>query len=125
MTSSLADHPAAKLVLIVDDDSDIRALLAEFLDVHGYTTVAFSNGLDALAYLHEGPLPSVILLDLMMPIMNGFQFREAQQQDPAIAAIPVVVMTARGSLERGMTGIAEVLAKPMDLDRLLAALGRV
>jgi CheY-like chemotaxis protein len=109
-------------ILIVDDDADIRAVLSEFLELEGYTTAGASNGLDALTYLHEHPRPSVILLDLMMPIMNGFQFRDAQQRDPEVASIPVVVMTARGSLEPGMTGIAHVLPKPMNLDQLHEAL---
>lgn len=114
----------AKTVLIVDDDADIRAVLSEFLEDEGYSIATAGNGREALAYLHAHPLTSVILLDLMMPIMNGFQFRAAQQSDPAMSSIPVVVMTARGPLAPASMGVDDVLQKPMDLDSLLLSLSR-
>lgn len=122
MNQISTDKPPAPTILIIDDDADIRALLSEFLEGEGYVAAAVGNGLDALTYLHDRPAPALILLDLTMPVMNGFQFREAQQSDPALAAIPVVVMAARGSLEPGMTGIAAVLGKPMDFALLLDAI---
>ncbi|MES2261807.1 MAG: response regulator [Pseudomonadota bacterium] len=113
---------AAKTILIVDDDADIRAVLSEFLESEGYTIATAANGSDALAYLHQHPRTSVILLDLMMPVMNGYQFIAAQRLDALVSAIPVVVMTARGAIEPGLVGVTRVLPKPMDLDDLLESL---
>jgi CheY-like chemotaxis protein len=111
-----------KTILIVDDDADIRTVLTEFLESEGYSTATAANGQDALTYLHHHPRTSVVLLDLMMPVMNGYQFIAARQQDAAVAAIPVVVMTARGAVGTGLGGVTKVLPKPMDLDDLLATL---
>ncbi|HEX8788494.1 MAG TPA: response regulator [Telluria sp.] len=111
-----------KTILIVDDDADIRAVLSEFLEFENYTVSTAANGREALAFLRAHPRTSVVLLDLMMPIMDGFQFREEQKRDPAIASVPVVVMTASGSLGPGSIDVDQVLAKPLELDRLLAAL---
>src|SRR5262245_22499124 len=81
-------------ILIVDDDSDLRETIREVLDDEGYETAAAGNGAEALAWLREAPLPALILLDLMMPLMDGWRFREEQLKDDRIAAIPVIVMTA-------------------------------
>ncbi|ALK99485.2 MULTISPECIES: response regulator [unclassified Massilia] len=112
-----------RTILIVDDDADIRDVLSDFLEDEGYAVATAANGREALAHLQAHPQTSVVLLDLMMPIMNGFQFRTEQKADPAIAAVPVVVMTASGALGSGTIDAREVLAKPLDLERLLAALG--
>lgn len=112
----------AKTILIVDDDADIRAVLSEFLQDEGFSIATASNGLDALTYLHQHPAPSVILLDLMMPIMNGYQFIAARQRDERVSTIPVVVMTARGAIDPALIGAIRVLPKPMNLDDLLESL---
>jgi CheY-like chemotaxis protein len=109
-------------VLVVDDDADIRAVLAEFLQFEDYAVASAANGREALAYLRAHPGTAVVLLDLMMPIMDGFQFREEQKRDPSIASVPVVVMTASGAFGPGSIDAERVLAKPLDLDRLLEAL---
>jgi CheY-like chemotaxis protein len=115
-------------ILIVDDDDDIRELLAEFLEDEGYRVVTARNGLDALGRLRAGGAPPcLILLDLMMPVMNGFQFLEAFRSDPALALIPVAVVSAHGGLgpsERAAIA-APIYAKPLDLDALLEVVGRL
>lgn len=109
-------------ILIVDDDAGIRQLLLLFLEHKGYTAKSASNGLDALNQLQpDQPLPRLILLDLMMPVMDGATFRQAQQADPRIAAIPVVVLSAAENIEAQaplLTADAYV-PKPIEFDSLL------
>lgn len=112
----------SKTILIVDDDADIRAVLSEFLEYEGYAVATAGNGREALDYLRAHALPAVVLLDLMMPTMDGFQFREEQKRDAAIAPVPVILMTARGALEPGAIDVARILAKPLELEVLMAAL---
>ena len=115
-------------ILIVDDDEDIRELLAEFLRDEGYRVQTAKNGLDALTSLRAGDgRPCLILLDLMMPVMNGFQFLEAFRSDPELSPIPVAVVTAHGSLgvaERAAIA-APILSKPLELPTLLEVVGRL
>jgi CheY-like chemotaxis protein len=109
-------------VMIVEDDVDVQAALEETLIDAGYRVVAVSNGVEALEALASGPLPKVILLDLMMPVMDGWQFREAQRKDPRLAHIPVVVLSAHGDSQS--IEAAAYLRKPILPDVLLAALER-
>src|SRR5262245_16483221 len=84
-------------VLIVEDDADLRDMMAQLLALEGFQTMAVSNGREALDYLrnlHNGDAPDLILLDLMMPEMDGWEFRRHQQADPKLADVPVVVLTA-------------------------------
>jgi len=85
-----------KTVLLIDDDYDIRAVLCEVLEQEGFAVGVAVNGRDAVSYLEEKPSPSLILLDLMMPVMNGFEFRDIQMANPKWAGIPVIVMSADG-----------------------------
>jgi two-component system, chemotaxis family, chemotaxis protein CheY len=80
-------------VLVIDDDRDLVRLMTKFLRIEGFTPTSASNGREALAYLQGGGDASVILLDLRMPVMDGWEFRAAQRADPRIAHIPVVVVT--------------------------------
>jgi two-component system chemotaxis response regulator CheY len=109
-------------ILIVDDDAGIRQLLLLFLEHKGYTAKTVANGLEALNLLQPGqPLPRLILLDLMMPVMDGATFRQAQQADPRIAAIPVVVLSAAENIDAQaplLTADAYV-PKPIEFDSLL------
>jgi CheY-like chemotaxis protein len=108
--------------LIVDDDRDIRETLKELVEQEGFAAICAENGEDALIELRRGDvLPCVILLDLTMPVMDGFAFRAAQLADPALAAVPVVVMTADGNLEdkRKRIGAERALKKPMEVDELV------
>jgi CheY-like chemotaxis protein len=113
-------NAAGRRVLIVEDDCDTREMLERYLELEGFDVQTASNGAAALTLLRQDDPPSVILLDLMMPVMNGWQFRDAQQQDARLSAIPVVVVTAAGP----RAGIPAIdadgwLAKPVDLDQLL------
>jgi CheY-like chemotaxis protein len=107
-------------VLIVDDDRDIRETLGEMLSDEGFSVEASWNGETALARLREGFCPDVILLDIMMPAMDGLTFRALQRQEPALADIPVVGLTAFSS-----PGVDfECLRKPVAFDHLVATLRR-
>jgi CheY-like chemotaxis protein len=113
-------------VLVIDDDPDIRETLSVVLETYGYTVTSKADGADALAWLRSEPkLPRLILLDLMMPNMNGIEFRAAQLADPALASIPVVVMTGAPSVSRdpALAGL-DVLVKPIALKTLLAQVVR-
>ena len=83
-------------VFVVEDDADTREMLCRFLELEGYHVESAVNGQQALERLHAGAHPSVILLDLMMPVMDGWQFRHAQAQDAALSTIPVIVVSAAG-----------------------------
>jgi CheY-like chemotaxis protein len=83
----------ASNVLVVDDDPNLVRLMSKFLKLEGFAPVPAANGEEALAYLRSGGDASVILLDLRMPVMDGWAFRRAQRGDPALAAIPIVVMS--------------------------------
>lgn len=111
-------------VLIVDDDDGIRRSLARLLRLEGYATAEASNGMEALEYLRSHPAPRLILLDLMMPLMNGWQFSEAKQRDPALSKIPVAVISASREMPNAAASIPAVayLEKPFDLEDLLRAL---
>ncbi len=113
-------------VLIVEDDADIRDALAEILRDEGYEVVGAGHGQDALTHLRGGGRPALILLDLMMPVMNGWQFREAQVADATLAAIPVVVISADGAAAREAVhiGADAFLQKPIELEELLVTVAR-
>ncbi len=114
-------------VLVVDDDADIRDGLREILEDAGHTVSEARNGKDALAALRAAAsLPDIILLDLMMPVMDGFEFRRKQLLDARLAAVPVVVLSADVHVgERaGALGNALWLRKPIHLDQLLDVVAR-
>jgi CheY-like chemotaxis protein len=108
--------------LIIEDDLEIREALTEILSSEGYSVRIAKNGKEGLDSLKSvAPLPRLIILDLMMPIMDGWHFRNHQLQDPALAKIPVVVITADGNASqkaRTMNAFAG-LKKPIDLDEFL------
>ena len=111
-------------VLIVEDDRDTREMLGRFLELEGFQVQTAANGELALKLLYGEQTPSVIILDLMMPVMNGWQFRVAQQSDPNLSEIPVVVVTAAGVRDDIPAISADGwLSKPVDFDRLLATIG--
>src|SRR5262245_41874314 len=101
-----------RLVLIVDDDQDIRDTLGGVLTEEGYRVVGAANGQEALDYLKDGERPCLILLDLMMPVMDGWQFLKQQGMSPSLAEIPVVVITAAGAQRTAQLKASAVLAKP-------------
>ena len=113
-------------ILVVDDDPDIRETVADLLETEGYSVMKAENGREALARLRQHKA-SLILLDMMMPVMDGWQFRSEQQRDPEIAAIPVVVVSASASTEQeaARMGAAGCMQKPLDLDELLGTIDRL
>jgi CheY-like chemotaxis protein len=108
-------------VLVVDDEVDIRETLQTVLEMYGYKVSTARDGADALAQLQQGARPGLILLDLMMPNMSGSEFRAAQLEDPALAHIPVVVVSGdtRGP-DRAEALRTDVLKKPIDLHELIS-----
>lgn len=115
-----------KRVLLVEDDRDVREALAQVLEFEGYEVASAANGLEAIEQLRRDLAPSIILLDLMMPVMDGRQFRSIQMQDPTIASIPVIVISADGQVEQKVAGlgIAGYLRKPIEVEDLLALIAR-
>ncbi len=110
-----------KHVLIIEDDGEIRACIAEALAYDGYTVAEAANGLEGLSQALSRR-PDLIILDLMMPTMNGWQFRAAQKRDPGLAEIPVIVISAVAVESAGtMADVAARFAKPFDFATLLAA----
>jgi CheY-like chemotaxis protein len=118
---------AGKQILMVEDDDAIRYTLRLVLEGAGYTVSTAANGVEALERLQARPLPDLILLDLMLPQLSGWEFRERQRRDPALASIPVVVLSVLGAdAERAdaLGGVVGYLQKPVDADELLAVVQR-
>jgi CheY-like chemotaxis protein len=111
-------------ILIVDDDADIRELLRVALSADGYAIAGVADGREALHYLHSHADTCIILLDLMLPIMDGPHFRAAQMRDRALAWIPLVVMSAAVDADRRAReiGARRLVRKPLDLDEVRLAL---
>lgn len=105
-------------MLVVEDDRDIREAVAAMLEAEGYVVLTAGNGDEALKVLAKG-LPCVVLLDLMMPVMNGWDFMKAMGEDKRLEDIPVVVCSAYS--ERPAKGVRRVLKKPLDVNKILAA----
>jgi CheY-like chemotaxis protein len=118
--------PESRSILIVEDDSDLRQALSEVLRDEGYSVAMAADGREALDRLRRDLRPSLILLDLTMPVMNGWQFRAEQRQDPALSAIPVVVLSAGEHLAEQMVplGIDDYVPKPIELSHLLRTIER-
>ncbi len=111
-------------VLLVEDDDGTREGLAELLEIEGFAVEPAADGEEALARLRSGAAPCIILLDLMMPRMDGMQFREAQLADGRFATIPVVILSGAGHLEprAAQLGVRVYAEKPPDVRRLCAIL---
>jgi CheY-like chemotaxis protein len=113
-------------VMVIEDDFAIRESLRELLEDQGYRVMWAANGKEALARLRAGHAPKLILLDLMMPVMDGTEFLRAQRLDPELAPIPVVVISADHGLEQKIRGLPAdgYLAKPFELETLLDTVHR-
>jgi CheY-like chemotaxis protein len=108
------------LVLVVDDDPDILDAICDILDAEGYRVSRARHGQEALEQV-EQELPDVILLDLMMPVMDGVAFSQALRKRPLGSDVPIVVISADGNPQRATAvGAVGYLAKPFDIDALLA-----
>src|SRR5687767_14099838 len=110
-------------ILVVEDNDDVREMMAVTLELEGHDVATAVNGRDALEKLHTGSTPSLILLDLMMPVMNGCEFRQALEQDPALSKVPVVVVSAATAELAHRTEAAAYLPKPLDMEELLDVVG--
>lgn len=108
-------------VLVIEDDDAIRETLADILQYEGYAVTTASDGREALARLRSGPYPALILLDLMMPRMNGWEFRAEQLVSQEFAAIPVIVLSGAHDGQRQATFLnaSGFLPKPIEVLRLL------
>jgi two-component system, chemotaxis family, chemotaxis protein CheY len=112
----------SRFVLIVDDDPDLLDVTSFVIENEGMAVETARNGEEALALLGAGRLPGLVLLDLMMPVMNGWEFLAVVANDPLLQRIPIVVLTAA---ERArVPGATDVLGKPMDLQELLRVVER-
>jgi CheY-like chemotaxis protein len=120
----MKESQSEKSVLVVEDDVAIRAALCELLEFEGYKVFQAVDGKQALETLKSGLRPDLILLDLMMPVMSGSRFREEQMIDPAIAHIPVVVLSADSNIKNvsEKLRVNRFLRKPVNLDELLATI---
>jgi CheY-like chemotaxis protein len=110
-------------VLIVDDDSAVRSALRELFETEGYAVAVAANGQAALNHLGGGLRPCVVLLDLMMPVMDGWDFRTEMLKDPALKEIPVFILTAAGFSDetiRAQFGDIPFVPKPPPHDDLIA-----
>ena len=108
-----------KRVLEVDDDPDIREMVSKLLLSEGYEVVSAVHGQDALEKMEGGFRPDVILLDLMMPVLNGFDVLRVMHRTPRWSSIPVVIVSANQGLDLVARGTAAIISKPFDLDVLL------
>ena len=115
-----ASGSTTDLILVVDDDADIRSAIAMVLEQEGYRAATAADGMEALAWLRENPPPCVVLLDLMMPVMDGWQVARAMQADPDLERLPVIIVTASRP-PPPYPAAARILKKPIDYDDLLEA----
>jgi two-component system, chemotaxis family, chemotaxis protein CheY len=110
---------AQKTVLLAEDDLEIRDILQDLLEAEGYDVIPASHGRQALEFLQsarDGKLPDLVVLDIMMPLVDGTQVLDTMKQDPALAAIPVVVLSA--AVRERPAGAAAFLRKPIPLQKL-------
>jgi len=119
MLSRMVTAVPRRFVLVVEDDEDIRAAIAEILDGEGYEVTIAANGSEALDELQHMPRPSLILLDLMMPVMNGHEFLARIRETPRMQGVPVLVLTAISS--EAPPGARGLLRKPFIVEELLDA----
>lgn len=114
-----APSDCSKTVLVVDDDGDLRGVAAIALGLEGYAVWEATNGLEALRILRSGSVPCVVLLDLRMPVMNGWEFLEERRGDSVLSKIPVVALSAGYLGEGPIDGVVAFMPKPVDLEDLL------
>ena len=123
--AKLRPREAARgLVLLVEDDFVLRSSLSEFLTAEGFRVDCCADGREAFRRLHAPPKPNLILLDIMLPYLDGFELRALQRKSPLISNIPVVVISAHDLDPQSVDelGLPPPLRKPLDLDRLLATM---
>ena len=115
--------PEPTPILIVDDDEGIRDALGEMLGDEGYPVATAANGEEAMAWLRrERPRSCIVLLDLMMPVMDGDEFLRLKRSDPELAGLPVIIVTASGRPVDPKPGIRAYIQKPIEMPLLMAAI---
>jgi len=123
-TPASPDPRLPKQFLVVEDDPDSRDAFCALIQITGHDAVGVENGEAALAFLRAHPPPSAIVLDMRMPVMDGWQFRQEQCGDPRLKDIPVLVVSAEERFKKPAlaSGVARFISKPIDPDELLLAL---
>ena len=117
----MVNHQNEVDVMVIDDEQNIRTYMVEILEFEGFKAAGFANGLEALNYLAHAELPSLIILDMRMTVMDGPQFRAAMLKNARLAKIPVIVVTAfEPAKAEGMAAV-RVFRKPIDVDALVGA----
>ncbi|MBX3191906.1 MAG: response regulator [Labilithrix sp.] len=111
-------------VLVVDDEPDIREVIEIALSVHGYEVTTVTSGEECMRFLRDRERPSVILLDLMMPEMSGWEVCRQLSNDPALSTIPIVILTGGNATAESCPGATTVLRKPIQLERLIEVIAR-
>jgi CheY-like chemotaxis protein len=106
-------------VLVIEDEDEARNILTELLELEGFNVHGCANGAEALAYLGSSEKPCLIILDLLMPVMDGRQFRAAMLKDSEIAKIPVIVVTALDPSDASDLKATKVLKKPVNVGALI------
>jgi CheY-like chemotaxis protein len=112
----------ADTILVVEDEEEARTFLVQILQHEGFSVIGFANGAEALNYLAKSGQPSMIVMDLRMPVMDGPHFRAALLQESRLAKVPVVVVTALEPSSAAGLGALRVMRKPIDIDALLSIL---
>jgi two-component system response regulator AtoC len=129
----MADRPlrgaemiGSPLIMVIDDDESVRSALTDLLQDEGYRVVAFADGGDGLGYLSAGETPDLVLLDLMLPTVDGWRFRAEQVMNPVLASIPVIVVTAAPATahDSELDGDVDVVRKPFETRTLLSRIRR-
>ena len=112
------------VVLVIEDDKNLREMMTLLLDTCGIGIRTAPNGLVGLIQARQHPQPSLVLLDLMMPVMDGWEFRRRQLADPSIASIPVAVVSALSPVHYAELAPAAVVPKPCDFEHLIEVVKR-
>jgi CheY-like chemotaxis protein len=121
---TLGDVSNGAQILIVEDDDDLRTVVGDLLRHLGYGVATAANGRDALDYLRSHRAPSLIVLDLMMPVMDGVEFCRHRLRDPALRSIPMFLFTARGQSIANISAV-KVLRKPLVVSEFIDAVRSV
>lgn len=114
-------------ILVVEDNPDLRETLAELLEDEGYSVATAVDGVEALDYLHQRPLPGAIILDLMLPRLTGWELGQLLRENPSLAAIPVVIVSAALDVPPGVShlGAAACFNKPFSAEELLKTVAQL